>query len=677
MRLCLAVLAVGAVSERAGVATADNGFVESTAAETLPSTAGVSSWSFETSACGSTDCVSVGYIQSLFGGGPSPVTSFVIPILAGVPGPGVAVQLPSGANLTTPESALLSASCWSSGSCVAVGDYSDASGNQQSLVVPITNGVVGAGIQVPVPADAASAGVSGSHLDSVSCSPWGACVAVGSYLDAAGSSAPLVISITNGLPGTPERGLLPGGSAPAADGSLNDVSCTDSGWCLAVGTAATGTVPFIEAIDGGVPSSASSVSLPAGVSGESEPELTNVSCWAVGACAAVGDYVDSSGYDEDFVVPVLDGSPGGAVALPLPPDAGPTARTDGFNGVACQSSGACLALEDYFQPALADYTLAVPITEGVVGASSHLQPSMSADVIGSSSSEWTIGCPPSGQCLLAGSSLSNSGFDSFTETFSGGTLGSTVQAPGPPNGAGIDLASIACGASGSCIAPGTATAPGGFVPYVLVGQAPLAIESATSSLTAVGLPYQGSVSATGGWDEYRFSLSAGRLPPGLSLNAGTGVISGTATTPGTANFSVTATTIGAPVQTATQVLSLKVLASTLRLATHSVVERNDRVALRLTCLIEDCTGIAKLQITEKATARHHGNRADVPRSVTAGRAQFAILGGHTGTVSIALTGAGRRVLAHRRRFLATVDETVSGGTEKVGRVIVRSATAKH
>jgi hypothetical protein len=54
------------------------------------------------------------------------------------------------------------------------------------------------------------------------------------------------------------------------------------------------------------------------------------------------------------------------------------------------------------------------------------------------------------------------------------------------------------------------------------------------------VPYQETITATGGAAPYTFSVTAGALPPGLSMNPSTGVIRGTPTAGGS-TFTITAT----------------------------------------------------------------------------------------------------------------------------------------
>ena len=69
---------------------------------------------------------------------------------------------------------------------------------------------------------------------------------------------------------------------------------------------------------------------------------------------------------------------------------------------------------------------------------------------------------------------------------------------------------------------------------------PLALQTSTLATGTVGQSYSQSLSASGGTTPYTFAVTAGKLPDGLSLS-GSGVITGTPTSAGVVNFTVTVT----------------------------------------------------------------------------------------------------------------------------------------
>ncbi|WP_221937628.1 putative Ig domain-containing protein [Janthinobacterium sp. KBS0711] len=111
--------------------------------------------------------------------------------------------------------------------------------------------------------------------------------------------------------------------------------------------------------------------------------------------------------------------------------------------------------------------------------------------------------------------------------------------------------------SGSGLLSGTPTAGGSFTLTVQAADAhqftgtqsyTLVVSSANISLTPATLPnataeaaYTATLTAAGGTAPYTFSISSGNLPVGLSLNASTGVVSGTTNVAGSFTFGVRAT----------------------------------------------------------------------------------------------------------------------------------------
>lgn len=74
--------------------------------------------------------------------------------------------------------------------------------------------------------------------------------------------------------------------------------------------------------------------------------------------------------------------------------------------------------------------------------------------------------------------------------------------------------------------------------YTVVINSPPAIITSSLGDGTVNQPYSQSVVVSDGTSPYTFSVSAGSLPAGLSLNASSGLISGTPTNAGSSNFTI-------------------------------------------------------------------------------------------------------------------------------------------
>lgn len=63
----------------------------------------------------------------------------------------------------------------------------------------------------------------------------------------------------------------------------------------------------------------------------------------------------------------------------------------------------------------------------------------------------------------------------------------------------------------------------------------ITITSGAPPAGEVGVPYSHQFTATGGSGSFAWTVTAGTLPAGLSLNSSTGLLSGTPTTAGTSS----------------------------------------------------------------------------------------------------------------------------------------------
>ena len=149
------------------------------------------------------------------------------------------------------------------------------------------------------------------------------------------------------------------------------------------------------------------------------------------------------------------------------------------------------------------------------------------------------------------------GTDTWTATGlpAGLSIGSTTGTiSGTPTAAGTSTISVTVTDTASPVQTATAT-------YTLtVSAPPLTLAGGTLAGGTVKVGYSATVTATGGTGTKTYTASG--LPPGLTIGSTTGTISGTPTTAGSYNATVTVTDTGSPVQTATATVTITITAAT-------------------------------------------------------------------------------------------------------------------
>ncbi|HET7018954.1 MAG TPA: hypothetical protein VFI65_33860 [Streptosporangiaceae bacterium] len=410
--------------------------------------------------------------------------------------------LPTAANSAVRSSAgsdarVSSVSCSSDGSCVAGGEYIDATFHGHAFVLTGKNGQWGKAIEVP---GLAARKPKHAAIDSVSCAPAGGCVAGGAYLDASKRGHVFVTSEQNGRWGhltTIFSGKMAGDSVT--------LSCPVTGSCTAGGAEPAFVASQTHGRWGkpiGLPSKAQTFAVvvscasagncsagwetlvaserngrwgkPARVPGlaalGTDATVTSISCTSAFNCAVGGSYQLKGGASEVFVASKKGGHWGKAIEVP-----GFSAlNTEGdgdLTSISCVSAGNCVAGGDYaatadfqggaFEPFVASersdrwgHAIEVP---GIPPPSSAIcEPDSNACVAGRVLS---ASCSRAGGCAAGGwyDTPAIDGQAAFVTSYKNGHWAKARQIPDLESldtGKASQVLSVSC-TSGSCAAGGS------------------------------------------------------------------------------------------------------------------------------------------------------------------------------------------------------------------------------
>lgn len=250
-------------------------------------------------------------------------------------------------------------------------------------------------------------------------------------------------------------------NAVAGEGiTLTSDSCPGFDWCVAVGNypAQRGGAEFTAGLillQAGTFSRASAAPLPDDAAADPQALLESVSCSAVGACVAVGRYVDAGGATQGLIER-LSGDVWRPTELALPAGAltsGPDAYAQ-LSSVTCPSSSWCAAVGVYTPSSGAQLSLVDTLSAGTWTSAAAPAP-----VAGDGSQFLSLSCPTVGYCVAAGTYLSGSFEVAMAYTLASGSW--TEQAVPLPAGAS-PFSSIAnndldvtCPGIGACTIAGT------------------------------------------------------------------------------------------------------------------------------------------------------------------------------------------------------------------------------
>jgi hypothetical protein len=355
-------------------------------------------------------CAAVGSYNDRAGN----VQSFVANELRGTWSVARKVTLPANALKSGQNALLRSVSCPSLSNCSAVGNYQDNSAVTSRSVGFVMNEVRGTWQRAVEITTVATPNLNPFvAINQIACASSANCVAVGSFVDANSVTQALVV---NEVRGVWSRGVslsLPLNASVYAGASVTEVTCVKHSACAVLGTYnnATGAVEGMSASGhDGTWSRATELTMPANAGVNPRVFLygfNGIACASANICSAGGQYVDSTGHYQGFLISETAGTWSSAVQLALPSGGTSAGKNGGVIALTCPSTSNCRAGAAYLDGAGNYQALVVSQVDGTWQVGDKVVLPGSASTVGVDGGLYALVCLSPRSCTGTGSFLSN------------------------------------------------------------------------------------------------------------------------------------------------------------------------------------------------------------------------------------------------------------------------------
>jgi hypothetical protein len=330
--------------------------------------------------------------------------SFVVSEVRGAWKRSIEVRLPKGA-ASNPGGEVNGIACAGIGYCVAVGNYANPADQDQSYILTESHGVWGRAANVSLPKGTPAG--SGSQLSAVACTGRGSCEAVGNYLDASKNDQAMAVSELAGRWRQAVKITLPANALANPEAFPVSISCLKAGDCVSAGSYEVGPgsdyVPMIATQTRGRWQRAAAIAEPKGARPYGAA-MNSVACQSAGHCVGVGFYAVATNSDLGMAATESRGRWGPAAREALSPARHVSASY--FDSISCAPAAGCVAAGGYHPSAETSPAFTVVYSSGRWQHATALKlPAKAVERTGL----YAISCLRDGYCAVGGYYYNNAG----------------------------------------------------------------------------------------------------------------------------------------------------------------------------------------------------------------------------------------------------------------------------